>query len=154
MGALELKIPPVAVFLMAMVLSHGLAGLAPDYILPPGFFRTLLIISLVAGGGLFGIGGVVAFHQHGTTHNPMRPERTSTMVTGGIYGLTRNPMYLGLALLLAGYAVHRGYLAGLAVVPAFILYITRFQIVPEERVLAARFGADFEAYRAAVRRWF
>lgn len=153
MAALELKVPPVIVFLFAMVLCHGLAGLAPHIIIPPGFFRTLLVWSLIIGGGLFGIGGVVAFHQHGTTHNPMRPERASTFVTGGIYALTRNPMYLGLALLLAGYGVHRGNLLGLAAVPAFMLYINRFQIMPEERALAGLFGPDFTAYCATVRRW-
>ena len=62
-------------------------------------------------------------------------------------------MYLGLALILLGWAIYLGNIAALAGLPLFVLYINRFQIAPEERALAERFGAEFEAYRSRVRRW-
>jgi protein-S-isoprenylcysteine O-methyltransferase Ste14 len=88
-----------------------------------------------------------------TTTNPLKPANASALVVRGIYRVTRNPMYLGLAALLAAWAIYLSSLAALAVLPLFVLYINRFQIAPEERALRSRFGAEFEAYRARVRRW-
>ena len=83
----------------------------------------------------------------------MKPETASSIVTVGIYRFTRNPMYLGLAFALAGWAIYLANLAALLIVPIFVAYMTQFQIKPEERALLAKFGADFAAYMAAVRRW-
>jgi protein-S-isoprenylcysteine O-methyltransferase Ste14 len=96
---------------------------------------------------------LVHFLQRRTTINPLKPASASTLVTGGIYRFTRNPMYLGLATLLLAWAIYLGSLAALAALPLFILYMNRFQIAPEERALEARFGAEYIAYRARVRRW-
>lgn len=74
-------------------------------------------------------------------------------MTGGIYRHTRNPMYLGQALVLLGGMLWLGSAVALLVVPLFVGWITRFQILPEERVLSARFGADYAAFRREVRRW-
>ena len=62
-------------------------------------------------------------------------------------------MYVGMVLLLLGWAAFLSNLAALAFLPAFVVYINRFQIVPEERVLASIFPRDYPAYRAKVRRW-
>jgi protein-S-isoprenylcysteine O-methyltransferase Ste14 len=85
--------------------------------------------------------------------NPLQPDAASSLVSGGVYRWTRNPMYLGMALVLLAWAVYLSSIAALAVLPLFIVYINRFQIEPEERALEARFGAQFERYRKAVRRW-
>ena len=74
-------------------------------------------------------------------------------LTTGLYRVTRNPMYLGMLLVLFGWAVFLSNLAALLIAPLFALYITRFQIIPEERVLAEKFGAAFMAYQSQVRRW-
>lgn len=74
-------------------------------------------------------------------------------MVGGVYRATRNPMYVGLALLLLAWTVYLGAPLALLGVAAFVAYITRFQIVPEERVLAQKFGPEFGAYRSRVRRW-
>lgn len=88
-----------------------------------------------------------------TTINPLDPSRASTLVTGGIYRFTRNPMYLSLLLLLIAYAVRLGsWVEGLGPV-VFAIYVTRFQIIPEERILEAKFGAAFLAYKRRTRRW-
>ncbi len=87
------------------------------------------------------------------TINPTKPGSTSSIVTGGVYRVTRNPMYVGLALLLAGFALYLGNALGFLTLPAVVLYLGRFQIGPEERVLAAKFGAAYDDYRSRVRRW-
>lgn len=111
--------------------------------------------TLVAGLGLVvAVLGVRQFRAARTTLSPHRPDAASVLVTAGIYAWTRNPMYLGLALVLTGWAV--GLAAPFALVGPvlFVLYITRFQIIPEERILAQKFGEDFATYRRRVRRWF
>lgn len=93
------------------------------------------------------------FVRSRTTINPLQPERASVLVTDGIYRYTRNPMYLSLLLLLLGYAVELWSWPALLGPVAYVTYITRFQILPEERVLEDKFGADYRAYKRKVRRW-
>ena len=115
--------------------------------------KGLLAASLALIGALTCASGVVSFRRAKTTVNPMKPSSTSSVVTSGIYKYTRNPMYLGLVLVLFGWAVFLANLGALAVVAVFVLYIHRFQIMPEEHVLASLFPQDYPAYRARVRRW-
>jgi len=74
-------------------------------------------------------------------------------VTSGIYRYTRNPMYLGLLLILLGWAVFLANIVAFIFLPAFIAYLNRFQIRPEEKAMASLFGQDFANYRSKVRRW-
>ena len=83
----------------------------------------------------------------------MQPESASALVVSGIYRLTRNPMYLGFLLILLGWALFLSNGLAVLAVPAFVFYMNRFQIEPEERALAAIFGAEFVAYKSHVRRW-
>jgi protein-S-isoprenylcysteine O-methyltransferase Ste14 len=94
------------------------------------------------------------FFMHRTTPHPLKPEETSKLVTGGMYQFTRNPMYLGLLLLLAGFAVYLGSLMPLAMLPLFVVLLTNRQILHEERVLEEKFGEEYRTYRERVRRWF
>ncbi len=149
---LELKIPPVGVWLAVaglMWLASRFAPLARFAF--PGSGVTALLF--VAAGLLFAVPGVAAFVRARTTLHPMRPEGATRLVTSGVYRASRNPMYLGLLLLLGAWAVHLGAVSAIAGLPAFMADMTRFQIVPEERALTARFGEDFAAYCASVRRW-
>jgi protein-S-isoprenylcysteine O-methyltransferase Ste14 len=104
-------------------------------------------------GALISILGVVAFRRARTTVNPMKPESSSSLVVAGIYRATRNPMYLGFLLMLLGWAAYLSNALSVLAIPAFVLYMTVFQIRPEERALDSLFGPDFAAYRAQVRRW-
>jgi protein-S-isoprenylcysteine O-methyltransferase Ste14 len=102
------------------------------------------------------IAPVIAFIQFArahTTPNPHTPEAASALVTTGIYAWTRNPMYLGLSMLLAGWAVRLGTLSPLLGPVLFIVIIRRFQIFPEEHALRARFGEDYDQYCRRVHRW-
>ena len=102
----------------------------------------------------FAIAGVIAFRRSRTTVNPLHPEQATALVTRGVYRLSRNPMYAGMLLLLLAWATRLSNTAALAGPLLFALYITRFQIIPEERALTALFGEKYAAYRAKVRRWF
>lgn len=83
----------------------------------------------------------------------MQPGKASALVTGSVYRLSRNPMYVGLALLLAAWAVYLSMLWPFLGPVLFVLYMNRFQIGPEERVMRGKFGEDYAAYAARVRRW-
>ena len=96
---------------------------------------------------------VGVFRQIQTTVNPITPEKTNGLVTTGLYGLSRNPMYVGMAAALTGAALLLQNYAALVSVPLFLLSITSLQILPEEKVLAEKFGDDFEHYRETTARW-
>jgi protein-S-isoprenylcysteine O-methyltransferase Ste14 len=93
------------------------------------------------------------FGRAGTTVSPHQPGETSTLVTGGVYAWTRNPMYLGLMLVLLGWATRLGTLTAFAGPVIFVPLIERVQILPEEHALRARFGREYEDYCARVNRW-
>jgi protein-S-isoprenylcysteine O-methyltransferase Ste14 len=152
MSALDLKIPPVALLFgtgAAMAaLAWALPGAALSIPARPAIGGALAL----AGLGICGA-GVVSFRRAGTTVNPMTPEASSALVETGIYAYTRNPMYLAFATLLAGWAVGLANGASLALLPLFVFYIDLYQIRPEERALAAHFGAAFASYAGRVGRW-
>jgi protein-S-isoprenylcysteine O-methyltransferase Ste14 len=110
-------------------------------------------VLLLAAGILVAVAGVLEFRRARTTVNPTTPQASSSMVCSGIYSRTRNPMYLGMLLMLAAWAAWLANPAALVVLPAFLLYLNRFQIEPEERILARLFAGEFDAYRRSVRRW-
>jgi protein-S-isoprenylcysteine O-methyltransferase Ste14 len=88
-----------------------------------------------------------------TTWHPTHPERATALVIAGAYRYTRNPMYLGLLLVLIGWGLLLGSVAALAVVPVWMAVLTKLQIEPEERALLDRFGGEYAQYRDSVRRW-
>lgn len=152
MERIELKIPPVAITLLCVGLMWVISAACPRAtMLVAGSWIYAGVIALVGGG--IAIAGVVAFRRHDTTVNPTKPESTNSVVSDGIYRFTRNPMYLGLAIFLAGWAVFLENAAALLVLPAFVAYMNRFQIRPEERALIAKFGAGYAEYMSSVRRW-
>jgi protein-S-isoprenylcysteine O-methyltransferase Ste14 len=142
----------VALVALAAGLMWLVAWLLPSLRWPFPGHQSLAVAAVVAG-VLISVAGVVQFRRARTTVNPMTPDASSSLVVAGIYRGTRNPMYLGFLVALIGAALWLANPATLFVLPFFILYMNRFQIVPEERALAARFGAAFEQYRRSVRRW-
>lgn len=152
MHALELKVPPPLVLIVAALLMFAAATLTPSltFSLPGNSVWAALIAVLgiaVAGAG------VAAFRRAKTTVNPMRVHETSSLVTNGVFRISRNPMYVGMLLLLVAWAVHLANAAAILGLPLFVLYIARFQIAPEERSLQALFGEAFVAYTKATRPW-
>ena len=150
--SLELKVPPLALVLITAALMWLGARSVPRLGFPvPG--RLYVAGGLALVGALVSILGVVSFKRAKTTVNPMKPESTSSLVVAGIYGVTRNPMYLGFLLLLLGWVAWLSNVLALLPIAGFVIYMTVFQIRPEERALDARFGPEFAAYKERVRRW-
>jgi protein-S-isoprenylcysteine O-methyltransferase Ste14 len=149
---LDTKIPPPIVTAIAAAAMWGAAPFGPSLPLSDGG-RLGVAIALAVAGLAFAALGVLAFRAARTTVDPLRPERASALVSGGIYRVTRNPMYVGMLLLLLAWAAHLSAVLPLLGPIAFVLYINRFQIVPEERALERAFGASFTHYAARVRRW-
>lgn len=143
--------PPVVAAVLALLMWLAAPSAARTLAAPIVGFGLALVVALA--GGAIAAAGARSFRRAGTTISPHRPGNASVLVTRGIYRATRNPMYLGLALVLAGVAVWLWWWPAIVGPIAFVAYITRFQIVPEERALGARFGAAYEAYRRRVRRW-
>lgn len=152
MPSLEHKIPPLLVLLVDVPVMWGLSHLLPR-IDAPTPLRIALTAVIACAGLAFSGAGSLAFKRAGTTVNPLRPQRASSLVITGVYRYTRNPMYVGMMLGLLSWAVYLASPLALLGPVAFIAYITRFQIRPEERVLTAKFGPDYEHYMASVRRW-
>lgn len=149
---LEHKVPPPVVAVLVGTAMWFLAPLGPALPLAQGA-RPVIAAGLLAAGLAFDVAGLLAFRAARTTINPLRPERASSLVTHGVYRITRNPMYVGLGFVLLAWAVQLSALLALLGPPAFVLYITRFQIRPEERVLREAFGERYLEYAARVRRW-
>lgn len=152
MPRLELRVPPLLVGTVFAAAMLALAMLMPQ--LSVGVpFRSTAVAVLLALGVTVAFAGVVAFRRQRTTVNPLNPHASSSVVTSGIYRVSRNPMYLGFLLVLAAWAVHLSNAASALLLPGFVMYMNRFQIEPEERTLLAKFGATFAQYMSRVRRW-
>ncbi|MGQ4277411.1 methyltransferase family protein [Pseudidiomarina sp. E22-M8] len=150
MSQLELKIPPVIVVLLVALGMYATSKVVDwPLVAYPQIASVLAWLGLVVAAL-----GVWQFRKAKTTVDPRKPQESSKIVTGGIYRWTRNPMYLGFLVVLLALALR---LANLATVPwliVYVLYMNRFQIAPEERLLKAKFGKPYEAYLKRVRRWF
>ena len=152
MRQLELMIPPLALCAVFAAAIVALGYFAPFANAPFPAHRAVAIALLLIGFALAAT-GVIQFRISKTTVNPMVPSRASSIVTSGVFSISRNPMYVGMALSLLGVAAWRSSVPGYVLVPLFCLYMTEFQIKPEERILLARFGEEFSTYMSKVRRW-
>jgi len=153
---LELKVPPPAVALASagvMKLLSWLPGRGALADAATGESLQTLAPAIAALGIGIALAGVVEFRRADTTVNPHKPQNSSRLVTSGIYRYTRNPMYLGIAVVLLAWAAWLGSAWSLPGIAMFAAYLTRFQIIPEERTLLRIFGTEFEDYRKRVRRW-
>ncbi len=148
-----IRIPPPVYALVAaacMYLLYRHLPLASTDALWPRYTG----FALIAAGIATDLLAVWQFHQHRTTINPLAPERTTAIVTGGLYRLSRNPMYTGLLIALTGIVFVFRSLSPIIVLPAFMWVVTQFQIKAEERILLEKFGEEFHQYLLSVPRWF
>ena len=150
MKSLENKIPPAVVWLVCALIMKSIAYVLPFVALP--HLPVVAIVMTLIGIGA-GIAGIWNFYKARTTINPLEPSETTHFVSEGIYKLSRNPMYVGLACCLVSWAIWLSYLLPWLGVLLFIAYMTRFQIIPEERVLKQKFGDEYQNYCLKVRRW-
>jgi protein-S-isoprenylcysteine O-methyltransferase Ste14 len=149
---LETRVPPPVVTLALAIAMWGANRLVPGAS-TNGVARTIVSGVLFALAILVAGSGIRSFARSRTSIDPHRPEKATALVTDGIFRWSRNPMYLSMVLALLGWAVWLGRVWLVLGPVAFVLYITRFQIRPEERTLAEKFGAEYESYRRRTRRW-
>ena len=152
MRALELKIPPPVVALLIGVAMWFCSRFGPVLELPL-LVRVAAFVAIGLLGGVTAFAGNREFRRAKTTINPFRPQNATALVTSGVYRFTRNPMYLGLTLLLLGWAMFLCSACALVGPVLFALYVNCFQIKPEEKILSAKFGAAYSEYVSRVRRW-
>lgn len=149
---MRLLIPPPVALLIAAALAWVLARETPltafDF---PG--RAVAAVVILLAGLALMFTAAWSFWRAGTSINPLRPGRARVLLTDGVFALSRNPIYLADVLLLLALVVWLGVPLNLLVVAGFAGYLQRYQIRPEERALAAKFGAEYARYRRSVRRW-
>lgn len=153
MRFLELRVPPPVVGLIIAGAMWMIAWSLPPLLPLPAALRLPVAVILALTGVAIALSGVVSFRRAQTTVNPLKPETSTSLVSTGIYRVTRNPMYLGMLAVLLAWAAYLPSVLALLGPAAFSLYITRFQIIPEERALNSLFGAAFVEYTKNVRRW-
>ena len=147
---MKTKIPPPIIALICIFINY-----LSTYLINPIKFPNIEII-----GGLILLFGVVTavlatllFKKDKTTVNPRNPEKTTTLVTNGIFSITRNPMYLGLFFSISSTILFFGSWFGIIILMFFVWYINKFQIIPEEEAMEKLFGGKYSEYRQKVRRW-
>jgi len=150
---LELKVPPLALVLTLAGAMWFAAKELPSlaFSLP---WRDGLAVTVSGVGILFLLAGLYEFQKARTSFNPMKPDAASSVVTSGVYRVSRNPMYVGFLLVLTAWAIFLSHPLPFLFLPVFVTYMNRFQILPEERALSAKFGEGYDTYRHNVRRWF
>lgn len=151
LSVLALKVPPLVLVALAAAAMWLLPAVAATPHLGP--WHAWLCAALALLGAAICLAGVLAFRQARTTVDPLHPAAATSLVVRGIYRYTRNPMYLGFLVALLAWALYLAKLSAFLVLPLFVWYLSVFQIRPEEVALRERFGADFDAYAARVRRW-
>lgn len=143
--------PPVYVLLCGLAMwqtARYLPQLERQFAGQPLLAAGVLLLGLT----LMGLAALPMF-RHRTTINPMQPERASTLLTGGVFAVSRNPIYLGDLLVLLAYALWLGQPVNLLWLAAFVWLLNHFQIRAEEAALLRRFGDDYHQYCQRTRRW-
>ena len=150
---MKLKLPPVVIFFVFALLMYLLAKFLPfgefDF-----FGRRYLILILLTLSVAIGLIAIGHFFKAKTTIDPRKPDKSSKLVTKGIFAYTRNPMYLAILLVLLAFGLILGNAFNTLLAVGFMVYMNRFQIAPEESALLQKFGKEYRQYFVRVRRWF
>lgn len=152
MHRLDNRVPPPILLLMVAGLMFAASRYGPAWSLDPTL-RYGAAGVLAAAGIAFNASGFRAIRRAGSTIDPTRPSAATALVVDGPFRITRNPMYVGFTLMLLAWAVYLSSPIALVGPVCFAGWVTRFQIVPEESALRAKFGNAFDDYAKRVRRW-
>ena len=147
---IKTKFPPPLVALTFGFLINYTKNIFPKIeIKNENFFGSIMIIS----GFIIILSAIILFKKYKTTITPLNPSNSTKLITVGIYKFSRNPMYLGLLLVLLGISFMINIIGGFLLIPLFILYLNLFQIIPEENAMVDLFKDEFLDYKKNVRRW-
>jgi protein-S-isoprenylcysteine O-methyltransferase Ste14 len=142
--------PPPLIFLAGLAAGFGLEALLEGGTLPAALRWPVGGLALLAGIALQ-TSFMVAFNRKGTSVEPWKP--TTAIVTTGPYRLTRNPAYLGMALIYVGIALLADAPWVLVPLPVVLVVIDRSVIAREERYLERKFGQEYLDFKSRRRRW-
>ena len=148
---METKIPPPIVTLVFGLSIYFSRGIFQAVEIKYSFYIGILLLILGLAVLIF---AVRLFRKDKTTVNPLSPEQATKLVTDGIFKYSRNPMYLGMAFVLGSIAAFYNPIGGIILIALFFVYITKFQIIPEERAMRDLFSDEFDRYIKVTRRWF
>ena len=147
---MKTKIPPPIIALMCIAINY----LSTHFINPFKFPNIEIIgVFILLAGLVTAFLGYLLFKKYKTTVNPINPEKTTILVTTGIFSITRNPMYLGLFFVICSTVLFFGSWFGIIILIFFVWYINKFQIIPEEETMKKKFGNKYNEYKKNVRRW-
>jgi len=141
--------PPIVTFICGMAIFFSKSFFNQFFYYSNNIISLFLLI--------FGLGvfllAVKAFGKHKTTVNPLEPRQASSLVVSGIFKFSRNPMYLGMFIVLLSISFKINLVGGIIISLFFYLFITKFQIIPEEKAMNELFGDEFIEYSNKTRRW-
>lgn len=150
---MKLIIPPALIFALTALCMYLLARF-----LPVGYFdffgRSYLMWTLVLIAMLLATVALIQFFRARTSIDPLHPGKVSSLVTTGVYAISRNPMYLALLLILLAWGLWLGNAFNVLLAAAFVSVMNRYQISREEASLLQKFGKEYSQYCIKVRRWF
>ena len=147
---IKTKIPPPLVALTFGFLINYTKNFFPKIEISNDLFISSFMIII---GLIIILFAMILFRKYQTTITPLNPSNATKLITDGIYKYSRNPMYLGLLLVLFGISIILNPIGGLSLIPLFILYLNLFQIIPEENAMVDLFKDEFLEYKENVRRW-
>ena len=144
------KIPPTILTLLFLIFNYILGFNFLKIDIPYKYFYTIFLLIL---GFYIIIRSSRLFAKAKTSLDPLRPFKSTSLITNDIYKYSRNPMYFGYLLILLSSSVHLGNVISIIIIPLFIFIINFIQIIPEEETLKDLFGPTYDEYLSKVRRW-
>ena len=117
------------------------------------YSNNIISLFLLILGLLVFLSAVKSFRIQKTTVNPLEPKQASSLVTSGVFKFSRNPMYLGMLIILLSLSCKFNLIGGIIISLFFYIFITKFQIIPEEAAMNELFGNEFINYSKKTRRW-
>ncbi|MDQ8028168.1 MAG: isoprenylcysteine carboxylmethyltransferase family protein [Brevundimonas sp.] len=147
-----IRFPPPLIYVAFLFAGWGLGALVgePSVGLPTDIRRGLAF-ALIILGLLLEMAALTRFRRLGTPPEPWKA--TTALATDGLYAFSRNPIYVGFALIYLGFATAMDSWAALAMLIPCMVVVDRFVVLREEAYLSAKFGAAWDAYCSKVRRW-
>ena len=149
---MKLKIPPLVQLFFSAILMWIVSIYGDHFWFNFKYNNEFALFCLTTGAVIIGL-SIVTFNRAETTITPLHPDKVSNLVKIGIYQYTRNPMYLGLLLILFSIGGYLQNLASMFVLPIFVWFISQYQIMPEEEALQKVLGQNYKNYQDRVRRW-
>ena len=141
--------PPIVTFICGLAIYFSKSFFNQFF----SYSNNIISLFLLILGLLVFLSAVKSFRRQKTTLNPLEPRQASSLFTSGIFKFSRNPMYLGMLIVLLSISFKFNLAGGIVISLFFYLFITKFQILPEEEAMNELFGDEFTEYANRTRRW-